>query len=144
MVFMKTPTLNSPLSPFCMHPVQNILNNHMQPVKGVLASAGSCSILLTLIVLGAYFYVPPKEVSGTDVQKMLMSTSMESLADSFKDLVFFKRKRKTRSSSVSLSNEPVFPSATKTVLSRMIIMPLLLMPLMAMLTKFDWHKVLDK
>jgi predicted permease len=132
----------------CVHPVQNILDNHMQPVKGALASAGSCSIPLTLVVLGAYFYVPPKEASGTDVQKMSTSTSMESLADSFKDLVFFKRKRKTRSRSASLSNEPVFPGETKTVviavLSRMIITPLLLMPLMAMSTKFDWHKVLDE
>jgi hypothetical protein len=42
----------------------------------------------------------------------------------------------------------VFPGETKTVviavLSRMIITPLLLMPLMAMSTKFDWHKVLDE
>jgi predicted permease len=131
----------------CVHPVQNILDNHMEPVKGALASAGNCSIPLTLVVLGAYFYVPPKEASGgKGVRTVSASRSTESLADSFKDLVFFKRKKSR--SPVSVSNEPVFPGETKTVviavLSRMLITPLLLMPLMAMATMYDWHKVLDE
>ena len=37
-------------------PLQHALSEHVQPVKGFLASAGSCSIPITLVVLGAYFY----------------------------------------------------------------------------------------
>lgn len=40
-------------------PLQHTLTEHLQPVKGFLASAGSCSIPVTLVVLGAYFYQEP-------------------------------------------------------------------------------------
>ncbi|KAG8993327.1 hypothetical protein FRB93_002046 [Tulasnella sp. JGI-2019a] len=45
----------------CIKPVQHALENHMQPVKGSLVAAGNCSIPVTLVVLGAYFYTPPEE-----------------------------------------------------------------------------------
>jgi predicted permease len=127
----------------CVRPLQNLLDNHMQPVKGALAAAGNCSIPLTLVVLGAFFYNPPKEESGGGGVGLSTSRSADSLADSFKDLVFFKRSRLVRKSS-----QPATPGETKTVvitlLSRMFITPLLLLPLMALSTKFDWHKVLEE
>ncbi|KAG9019786.1 hypothetical protein FRB90_007929 [Tulasnella sp. 427] len=43
----------------CVKPFQHALQNHMQPVKGALVAAGNCSIPVTLVVLGAYFYTPP-------------------------------------------------------------------------------------
>lgn len=127
----------------CVRPLQNLLDNHMEPVKGALATAGNCSIPLTLVVLGAYFYVPPEEVSGRGPIALPTSRSADSLADSFRDMVFFKRRRLSRQSS-----ELVAPGETKTViitvLSRMLITPLLLLPLMAASAKFDWHKVLEE
>jgi auxin efflux carrier family protein len=126
----------------CVRPLQNILDNHMEPVKGALAAAGNCSIPLTLVVLGAYFYVPPEETSGRGPIALPTSTSADSLADSFRDMVFFKRKR------LAGHSQPVTPGETRTViiaiLSRMIITPLLLLPLMAASAKFDWQRVLEE
>ncbi|KAG6847454.1 hypothetical protein H0H93_008020, partial [Arthromyces matolae] len=45
----------------CAHPVQHIIETYFLSVKGALAQAGNCSIPLTLMVLGAYFHVPPEE-----------------------------------------------------------------------------------
>ena len=50
-------------------PLQHVLSEHVQPVKGFLASAGNCSIPVTLVVLGAYFHQEPssggKELNAT-------------------------------------------------------------------------------
>lgn len=40
-------------------PLKYVLNDYATPVKGLLSSAGSCSIPITLVVLGAYFYQEP-------------------------------------------------------------------------------------
>lgn len=40
-------------------PVQHFMMEHVAPVRGFLTSAGACSIPITMIVLGAYFYQPP-------------------------------------------------------------------------------------
>ncbi|KAF5369074.1 hypothetical protein D9758_003057 [Tetrapyrgos nigripes] len=39
-----------------VQPLQHVLDDHMAPVKGALTSAGNCSIPVTLIVLGGYFF----------------------------------------------------------------------------------------
>lgn len=130
----------------CIPPLQYTLDNHMKPIKGALTSAGNCSIPLTLVVLGAFFYDPPSETNGTSdgggALAFSASRSADSLADQFKDLVFFKRSRMQRHS------EPATAGETKTIViaitSRMLITPLLLMPLMVASAKFDWHKVLEE
>lgn len=43
----------------CVRPIQHALENRTQPVRGSLFAAGNCSIPVTLVVLGAYFYTPP-------------------------------------------------------------------------------------
>ncbi|KAG8842577.1 hypothetical protein FRB96_005254 [Tulasnella sp. 330] len=58
----------------CIKPVQHALENHMQPVKGSLVAAGNCSIPVTLVVLGAYFYTPP-EKNSADMLPSAMSNS---------------------------------------------------------------------
>lgn len=119
----------------CVPQLQHTLEVHMQPVKGALASAGNCSIPVTLVVLGAYFYTP-KEGSGKPSQSLLKGVRQ----------IFSTRSRK---SSVPLAPKPaVRPGETKTVviaiLSRMVIVPLLLMPLMALSTWYDWHAVFEE
>ena len=43
--------------------LQHTLDVHLQPIKGALSAAGNCSIPLTLVVLGAYFYRSPEAPS---------------------------------------------------------------------------------
>ncbi|PVG01371.1 hypothetical protein CPB86DRAFT_812358 [Serendipita vermifera] len=40
----------------CIPPLQHVLDVHMLPVKGAISSAGNCSIPITLVVLGGYFW----------------------------------------------------------------------------------------
>ncbi|KAK0203358.1 auxin efflux carrier [Desarmillaria ectypa] len=114
----------------CIQSLQRTLREHMQPVKSALTSAGNCSIPLTLIVLGAYFY-PSQEGKA--------KTESRSLIHNMKG-VFTKRQ-------IGPQQEETQVGETKTVIiaivSRMVITPLLLLPLMALSTILDWHAVLE-
>ncbi|KAJ6613677.1 auxin efflux carrier [Mycena sp. CBHHK59/15] len=107
----------------CVGPLQHVFKDHMHPVKGALTSAGNCSIPITLIVLGAYFYPPPPE-------------NASSLLDSGREKQRAAEKKPA-----------AHPGETKTVViavvSRMILTPLLLLPLMALCAKFDFQAVFD-
>lgn len=59
-------------------PLQHVLDEHVAPVKGFLNSAGSCSIPVTLVVLGAYFYQAPAD-EGKDKDKSKKSTEDSTL-----------------------------------------------------------------
>lgn len=118
----------------CIAPLQHLLEVHAQPIKGSLASAGNCSIPVTLIVLGAYFYHPKEE-----------GAPKKSFYKGMRDK--FRGKRNTVTSSPKPT--PVMrPGETKTVviaiLSRMVIVPMLLMPLMALSTTYDWQAVFEE
>jgi predicted permease len=123
----------------CIQPLQHAMEWHMQPVKGAVTVAGNCSIPLTLVVLGAYFY--PTTTSAGDVHTRPSPTASRSssmLVNSVKDLFRLQNRR----------NRPVDrPGETATVviavLSRMIITPMLLLPLMALSTKFDLHTIFE-
>lgn len=127
----------------CTPPLQHTLDQHMQPVKGALQNAGSCSIPVTLIVLGAYFYRPSdNSANGTNGNGPIggpVSTSTSTLVGSFRD-TFRMRPYTERSEVVSQ-----YPGETKAVfiavLSRMVITPMVLLPLMAVFTTFDIHKL---
>ncbi|KIY64554.1 auxin efflux carrier [Cylindrobasidium torrendii FP15055 ss-10] len=110
-----------------IQPLQHTLDMHMQPVKGALTSAGNCSIPLTLIVLGAYFY---PNADGSDADR-------KSLLQNIKSML----KRRDHSTPKAESR----PGETKTVViavaARMILTPLLLFPLMFLAAKFDWQAV---
>ena len=59
-------------------PFQHALNMHVKPIKGALEAAGACSIPVTLVVLGAYFYTPSKEGvkdSGVEAEVVVSSRS---------------------------------------------------------------------
>ncbi|KAF9269575.1 auxin efflux carrier [Marasmius fiardii PR-910] len=112
-----------------VQPLQHALDAHMQPVKGALTSAGNCSIPLTLIVLGAYFYPTPEEEGSTS-----MITPMNGPTGSSSTLV---RQRPSRSSTGEGKTVII------AVFSRMIITPLLLFPFIAFSAKFDIQQVFD-
>lgn len=115
----------------CIQPLQHTLDVHMQPLKGALASAGNCSIPLTLIVLGAYFYP-----SAADAEEQKSTSLLDNVRAMF---------NRNETNSVVKPQKDSRPGETKTVIiavvSRMIITPLLLFPLMFLAAKFDWQEV---
>ncbi|KAJ6570094.1 auxin efflux carrier [Mycena vulgaris] len=133
----------------CVRPLQHALEEHMQPVKGAVTSAGNCSIPLTLIVLGGYFYPAPPEAGApaattttiTAADSLRASRSTTSLLESVREM-FGKPAPGRR------AEKPVArPGETKTVViavvSRMILTPMLLLPLIALCAKFDLHAVFE-
>ena len=142
----------------CVQPLQHALDAHMEPVKGALTQAGNCSIPLTLIVLGAYFHQTPETPEATATAQKLRapnSTSssrliFEQVREALNLTAKWRRHRHKRSSIGGPKRPPVAGAVarvgeTKTVIiaivSRMVIVPLLLMPLMAVSTWYDWHEV---
>ncbi|EUC66737.1 endoplasmic reticulum auxin efflux carrier protein [Rhizoctonia solani AG-3 Rhs1AP] len=124
----------------CVPPMQHALDKHMQPVKGALLNAGSCSIPVTLIVLGAYFYRPKEEAAeGVATGMPVSASSSTTMIGNWRDNL--------RLSSLTKGSDEVskYPGETKTVfiavLSRMVITPLVLLPLMAIFTTFDIHEL---
>ncbi|EEB94359.1 hypothetical protein MPER_06839 [Moniliophthora perniciosa FA553] len=86
---------------------------HMQPIKGALTSAGNCSIPVTLIVLGAYFYpnkdenaTIPTNGNGHTTTSMLESSSSSTLLQSVREM-FHGKTNKTHDNSS-------WPGETKT------------------------------
>ncbi|OJT13706.1 hypothetical protein TRAPUB_9742 [Trametes pubescens] len=133
----------------CIQPLQHVLDDHFPPVKGAIASAGNCSIPITLVVLGAYFYTPP----DTEERKLPahhqppQSASRTSLFENVRDMFSAKRRSERGPSLGASASKQLRPGETRTVvvaiLSRMIVTPLLLLPLMVISTKFDLQEVFD-
>ncbi|TRM64409.1 membrane transport protein-domain-containing protein [Schizophyllum amplum] len=123
----------------CVRPLQHLLEMHVQPIKGALTQAGNCSIPLTLVVLGAYFY---KE----DDKKSSSSGGIKGMARSVRN-IFRREWWARRRSGGGERTKELQPGETKTViiavLSRMVLTPLVLMPLMALAAKYDWHDVFE-
>ncbi|EJU02463.1 hypothetical protein DACRYDRAFT_79280 [Dacryopinax primogenitus] len=61
----------------CIQPLQHFLDEHARPIKGSLVNAGNCSIPMTLVVLGAYFYTPPIKEEPREIE-----TGLPTPADS--------------------------------------------------------------
>jgi len=126
----------------CVTPLQQFLKNDIQPIKGALNNAGHCSIPLTLVVLGAYFYTPPSEEDENRRRESTHSDSTLSFVGSIRSMLKFtntsKGKRRTsgRESRVGESKTVIIA-----IVSRMIITPALLMPLIILCAKHDWHEV---
>lgn len=135
----------------CIHPLQHTLEMHVQPIKGALNQAGNVSIPLTLVVLGAYFYTPPDpnetaKLPSHDRRRRSISTTMSqvSLVDSVRDVFRMKRRNRSASSATEVKR----PGETKTVViaivSRMVVTPLLLLPMMALSTRFNLQEVFEE
>lgn len=166
-------------------PLQHVLEDHVQPVKGFLTAAGNCSIPLTLVVLGAYFYAPEGNAKGTELPHHSHESNNnnndysdqrdddEARLDS--NMTHRRNKRKSWASTYSelslrsmlslqglrelskkagMNNESQTSKQRKTkgetttvaiaVLSRMILTPLVLLPLMAISAKYDYPEVFDE
>lgn len=135
-----------------IQPFQHALDAHMQPVKGALTMAGNCSIPVTLIVLGAYFYAEPQQPSDDTQHADAADALRRAQAGGANDVGVLKR--------VWGRVKAVIPGRqlgpgqerkrgeTKTVfvsvVSRMVVTPILLLPLIAVSTLTDWHSVFEE
>lgn len=144
--FMTVPMWSAVASLFvaCIPKLKHALEHHLQPLNGAINTAGKCAVPLTLVVLGAYFHVPPPDTdqSGGMASRPSVNTSF--------------LQRILQSVGISSSQNPEEqppkktprPGETKTVvlglLSRMVLTPVLLVPFLILATKFDWHAVFDE
>ncbi|PCH35006.1 hypothetical protein WOLCODRAFT_165952 [Wolfiporia cocos MD-104 SS10] len=132
----------------CIQPLQSLLQNHVQPVTDAISTAGNCSIPLTLVVLGGYFYSPPKQ-NGLPTHKPdaqgADAASPKSWRDKAKDM-FCLRRRKHESAS-SQPKPKKRPGETTTIIvslvSRMLLAPAVLLPIMVMFAKFDVQRLFE-
>lgn len=126
-------------------PLQNWLQYNAQPIKGAISSAGHCSIPVTLVVLGAYFYPDPPESgnSTSNIPTMLTtSQSTSTLVGSVRG--FFGKAAHTETSTSTTPRRGETKTVVISVISRMILTPLLLMPLITLSAKYDFHAVFEE
>lgn len=143
--FMTMPLWASLLSLIvaCIPPFQSALER-MTPIKGALGAAGNCSIPLTLVVLGAYFFSEPadEDLLHGDLtysetrQRLDHQKSRSSLLSAFQEMFALKR---------APQSQPQTRGEGKTVfvaiLARMVVVPAVMLPVLAILAKFDLHDV---
>ncbi|KXN84051.1 hypothetical protein AN958_00501, partial [Leucoagaricus sp. SymC.cos] len=134
-------------------PLQHWLQFHAQPITGAISSAGKCSIPITLIVLGAYFHPdPPESINGTSSIPNMLTTNQRSTSWPFSPFVLFGSirsffRRRGRLETPVPAKRASRKGETKTViiaiLSRMILTPMVLMPLISLSAKYDFHAVFE-
>ncbi|GAA5878531.1 hypothetical protein JCM16303_002113 [Sporobolomyces ruberrimus] len=136
----------------CIPPLQHTLNQ-AEPLKAALRSSGACSVPITLVTLGAYFYSPSAPATTSMIHTSTdssLAANSQTLRKSFSTQLLDRLKSPFKSSSSqSSSTTTSSPSeeqvqgqlearrastgGTRTVivavLSRMIIVPLILVPL---------------
>lgn len=129
----------------CVQPLQHSLQFHMLPLNGAINSAGKCAVPLTLVVLGAYFYPPPPEgdlIDGTE-----NGHSIQESKTAFQKIKELFGSRSPSETSLHREVQPK-PGETKTVFlavaARMIITPILLIPLVIFATYYDFHAVFEE
>ena len=118
----------------CVQPLQYFLAVHAQPIKGSIASAGACSIPVTMIVLGAYFYRDDKAKPKTTKK------SSKKLSYKQRFVVWWNTPKP--------ESEPTPEGETKTIivsiLARMVVTPAVLLPLFYVFAKYDLHEMFDE
>ncbi|KAI5118168.1 hypothetical protein M0805_005790 [Coniferiporia weirii] len=148
-----------------IQPLQHFLDVEVPPLKDAIIAAGNCSVPLTLIVLGAYFYTPPdKNGAGTVIPKdgVLPNETINGKEHTTGDeSVSSSRCSKTwsrisacwcscvaqvRSGLRSGREKNVQrPGETRTVViavaSRMILTPMLLLPLILVGSRYDTPRI---
>ncbi|KAJ7056665.1 membrane transport protein-domain-containing protein [Mycena amicta] len=119
----------------CVGPLQHALDEHMQPIKGALTSAGNCAIPANPHRPRR----PQPQAAGTGLGP---STSENSLLESVREM-FGKQKQRVVEGNAPPARKGETTTVVIAVLSRMILTPILLLPLMALSAKFNLHAILD-
>ncbi|KAF9522364.1 membrane transport protein-domain-containing protein [Crepidotus variabilis] len=126
----------------CIPQVKHALEHHLQPLNGAINTAGKCAVPLTLVVLGAYFHVPPPD---SDKPRVVTTTPQgdTSLVHRVLKTLHLRSSHQTQPQPKQPSHPGELKTVTLAVLSRMILTPILLVPLMVLATKFGWHDIFD-
>ncbi|ETW77828.1 hypothetical protein HETIRDRAFT_56145 [Heterobasidion irregulare TC 32-1] len=123
--------------------LQHTLEVHMKPVKGAVSQAGNCSIPLTLVVLGAYFYRPSSE-TGSRETRWHRVRSQVSLVDSVREMFSLKNGRtSTRSPPLKKESSGEGKTVFVAIAARMVITPALFLPLMCLGAWLDLPTVFE-
>ncbi|KAG1861262.1 membrane transport protein-domain-containing protein [Suillus subluteus] len=132
----------------CTPPLQSALER-MEPVKGALGAAGNCSIPLTLVVLGAYFYSEPPhddmkngdlvdyETDGTR-RDLGQNKSRTSLLSTLQEMLALKRTPQPQPQTQG-EGKTVFVA----IFARMVVVPAVMLPVLAILARFDVHDIFE-
>ncbi|KAJ9107705.1 hypothetical protein QFC21_001165 [Naganishia friedmannii] len=145
--FMTVPMWSACLSVFvAMIPPLQAQLVRAKPLTQAITSAGQCSIPLTLVVLGAFFYTPappvdpsaPAQEQKPLVQRLMSYVGVGGTGHAGRSASSFAKSSlvvpaATASKATPGENRAVFVAVT----SRMIFTPLLFMPVLAVLAKYD-------
>ncbi|KIM22301.1 hypothetical protein M408DRAFT_79252, partial [Serendipita vermifera MAFF 305830] len=133
----------------CIQPLQHLLAVHLLPVKGAISSAGNCSIPITLVVLGGYFWRGDgSEENPTSNQQPPLRTDLpQQLQTAAPPLVRRKTRAASRSDTLWNGGNGNGNGENRTVLvailSRMIITPVILLPIMALVMTKTTMRLFD-
>ncbi|WWC59132.1 uncharacterized protein I303_101680 [Kwoniella dejecticola CBS 10117] len=139
--FMTVPMYAALLSIFiAMIPPLQAQMARIKPLEQAIKGAGQCSIPVTLVVLGAFFYTPPDIKPGSGTIHLPSPSKAEQNNGGL--FGYFRSKfQHDEHSKLAKSKSAAYPGENKTVfvavISRMIIVPLLMLPIIAVLAKFD-------
>jgi predicted permease len=124
--FMTVPTWAALISIIIalIPPLQRFVSS-IHPFVAAVKSAGACSIPVTLVVLGAFFYTPPQPIQLPDEIDRTLKGYIERKIRSLKS--------REKSSAYEGENRAVFVA----VVSRMILVPLLFLPIIAYIARTD-------
>ena len=112
-------------------PLQHMLEVHLHPVQGAITQAGNCSIPITLVVLGAYFY-RPAEKKAESVPPSAHSWRRASFASSLREIFRLKDREEDRRSRVQKrASKGEGRTIFVAIFARMIVVPALFLPFMA-------------
>jgi len=130
----------------CIAPLQHTIQVHLPPLTGAISSVGDCSIPVTLVVLGAYFYPSHSNKSqdlGVGSREPVNSSStvrvarITELARNFRNIF-----STTKNECIDTRGE------TKTIiiaiLSRMVLTPAILLPIIALAKHFTIHPLFQE
>lgn len=125
-------------------PLQSVLNTRLDFIKSAADTAGACAVPLTLAILGAYFH-HEEDSSPNKGQERETNGDVEHTGKSmrFSDIVrrFFSGIRDTWKQK-SPPGETI--TVAIAVLTRMLLVPLALLPLMALGAHYDIPKVFEE
>ncbi|TXT13478.1 hypothetical protein VHUM_00845 [Vanrija humicola] len=102
----------------------------IKPFVQAVKSAGQCSIPVTLVVLGAFFYTPPQPIALETTEERPKSIRG-----------YIESKIHSLAGGSEVSGSAAYPGENKTVfvacVSRMIVVPLIFLPFIALLARYD-------
>ncbi|WVR04361.1 hypothetical protein IAU60_001362 [Kwoniella sp. DSM 27419] len=135
--FMTVPMYAALLSIFIamIQPLQKFMAG-LKPLEQAIKGAGQCSIPVTLVVLGAFFYTPPdpRSMSQRTIQPSTVNDEEQSGG-------YFSQKLRALAGGGGNTASKPYPGENKTVfvavMSRMVIVPALMLPLIALIAKYD-------